>query len=65
MADKKDIKKLKKQCKKLKKGKKKDKPLKKDFIGDDYILFPINPDGSKTGGTTYGPVDYYDDQNDW
>lgn len=25
----------------------------------------MNPDGTPTGGSTYGMVDYYDDQNDW
>lgn len=32
---------------------------------DKYVLYPMNPDGTPTGGSTYGMVDYYDDQNDW
>jgi len=41
-------------------------PLKKSVVGrDKYVFYPLNPDGSKTGGSTYGSIDDYDDQNDW
>jgi len=42
------------------------KPIKTSHTGfDKYILYPLNPDGTRTGGTTFGDVGGNDSDADW